>query len=149
MLVFLLANTSMAYMNKAKTDSHGTPASLLERIRHDYGELSDFDPCPLNDNPTIDGLDIDYPRDKIIFINPPYSSLKTTRKKIGWVEKAYNECKKGSEIVMLLPSRTDTQWFHDFINCQHKVEFIRGRIKFEGCDHGAPFPSMLVHFKGR
>jgi site-specific DNA-methyltransferase (adenine-specific) len=137
----------MPYMEKSKTDSHGTPDYILERVKKDYGELNDFDPCPLNDNPTFNGLDIEYPRDKIIFINPPYSSLKTTKKKIGWVEKAHNECMKGSEIVMLIPARTDTQWFHDFILGQYNVEFIRGRIKFKGSKTGAPFPSMLVHFK--
>ena len=136
----------MAYINKSKTDSHGTPDWIIEKVRTEYGEISDFDPCPLNDTPTIDGLSVDYPRDKIIFVNPPYSALKTTKARIGWIEKAYNECVKGSDIVMLIPARTDTQWFHDFIYGQYKVEFIRGRIKFKGNKNAAPFPSMLVHF---
>ena len=138
----------MAYINKSKTDSHGTPDWVIEKIKNDYGEISDFDPCPLNDSPTFDGLSVEYPREKIVFINPPYSALKTTKTRLGWVEKAHNECMDGSEIVMLIPARTDTQWFHDFIVDQYEVEFIRGRITFKGNKNAAPFPSMLVHFNG-
>ena len=48
---------------------------------------------------------------------------------------------------MLLPARTDTKWFHDWCLPYGKIEFLRGRLKFGGCDNPAPFPSMIVIFE--
>ena len=50
-------------------------------------------------------------------------------------------------VVMLLPARTDTKWFHDWVLPYGKIEFLRGRLKFGGCDNPAPFPSMIVIFE--
>lgn len=50
---------------------------------------------------------------------------------------------------MLLPARTDTRWFHDYIYGKAEVRFIRGRLKFGGSKNSAPFPSMVVIFGGR
>lgn len=61
-----------------------------------------------------------------------------------WVEKAV---KSFATVVMLLPARTDTKWFHDWCLPYGKIEFLRGRLKFGGCDNSAPFPSMIVTFK--
>lgn len=51
--------------------------------------------------------------------------------------------------VMLLPARTDTRWFHDYIynNPRSEIRFIKGRLKFNDGDSPAPFPSMVVVFK--
>jgi site-specific DNA-methyltransferase (adenine-specific) len=78
-----------------------------------------------------------------VFCNPPYG-----REISKWVEKAYNENKKGTFIVMLLPARTDTKWFHNYIYKKHKIEFIKGRLKFNDGKQSAPFPSMLVIMLG-
>lgn len=142
---------TMAYMNKSKTDSHGTPKKLLKEIAESFGTLSTFDPCPLNDNPEIDGLKIhwyDYMPDKeaILFINPPYSKLKSTKHRLGWIEKIYMSARTWQspiKIIVLLPVRTDTQWFHDYILKKGKIKYIRGRLTFEGSSNPAPFPSML------
>jgi site-specific DNA-methyltransferase (adenine-specific) len=48
--------------------------------------------------------------------------------------------------VMLLPARTDTAWFHDFIYHKSEIRFIRGRLKFWDAKNSAPFPSMVVVF---
>lgn len=65
------------------------------------------------------------------------------------VEKAYNESKKDNTlIVMLLPARTDTKWFHNYIYKKAEIRFIKGRLKFGGSKNSAPFPSMLVIYKG-
>lgn len=90
----------------------------------------------------VDGLAQDWSKD-VCWCNPPYG--KTIK---DWIEKAYNEAKKGSKIVMLLPARTDTKWFHDYIyrNELAEIVFIKGRLKFSGCKNSAPFPSMLVYF---
>lgn len=48
---------------------------------------------------------------------------------------------------MLLPARTDTRWFHDYIYKKSRIRFIKGRLKFGDSDNSAPFPSMVVIFK--
>lgn len=68
-----------------------------------------------------------------------------------WVEKCYKEAKKqDTTVVMLIPARTDTRYFHDFIyNKAKEIRFLKGRLKFEqGGVQGqsAPFPSMIVVF---
>lgn len=45
---------------------------------------------------------------------------------------------------MLIPARTDTKAFHEYINHQAEIRFIRGRLRFGGSKNSAPFPSMLV-----
>ena len=77
-----------------------------------------------------------------VWLNPPYG------KGIGkWVQKAYEESRKpDTTVVCLLPARTDTKWFHDYCKLG-KIEFIRGRLKFEGNKNNAPFPSMIVVFQ--
>ena len=78
-----------------------------------------------------------------VWCNPPYG------REIGkWVEKAYNESLVGVTVVMLLPARTDTKWFHDYIYGKAEIRFVRGRLKFGDSKNSAPFPSMVVVFKG-
>lgn len=77
-----------------------------------------------------------------MFCNPPYSNIAQ------WVEKAYRETKQDNTIVVLLiPSRTDTKYFHDYIYQRSEIRFVKGRIRFSGKDN-APFPSMIVIFRG-
>tara|TARA_R110000787_G_scaffold158123_1_gene272052 strand:+ start:13842 stop:14255 length:414 start_codon:yes stop_codon:yes gene_type:complete len=134
------------YMSKSKSDSWSTPIYIKTDLNKEF-HFDDFDPCPLNDNPLINGLDLEWANST--FVNPPYSRLKTTKKNgIGWVEKAHIEAGKGKTVVMLIPSRTDTQWFHDIIiKNDYEVRFIRGRLTFGDSKFSAPFPSMVVIFK--
>lgn len=77
--------------------------------------------------------------------NPPYGrELKL------WVRKAYESSLKGANIIMLIPSRTDTSYWHDYIFNKENVEvdFIRGRLKFGEGKNSAPFPSAVIKFKG-
>lgn len=53
----------------------------------------------------------------------------------------------GGCVVMLLPARTDTKWFHDYIYNQAEIRFVRGRLKFGESQNSAPFPSMVVVFR--
>lgn len=78
-----------------------------------------------------------------VFCNPPYG------REIGkWVEKAYKTNQEhGDLVVMLLPARTDTKWFHDFIYHKAEIRFVKGRLKFGGSTSGAPFPSMVIIYK--
>lgn len=74
-------------------------------------------------------------------MNPPYG------REIGkWVRKAYES---GALVVCLLPARTDTSYFHDYILGKAAIRFIRGRLRFEGGKYPAPFPSMIVVYKSR
>jgi len=78
-----------------------------------------------------------------VFCNPPYSCIAK------WVEKAYREAQQdNTTVVLLIPARTDTRYFHDFIMHRSEIRFIRGRLKFSGHENSAPFPSMVVIFRG-
>ncbi len=93
--------------------------------------------------PEQDGLKQDW-NGEVAFCNPPYGFEITV-----WVKKA-SEILTGT-VVMLLPARTDTRWFHNYIyhpNTNSKIRFLKGRIKFDNCKNSAPFPSMIVIFKG-
>lgn len=79
---------------------------------------------------------------KRVFCNPPYG-----RELPKWIEKAHDEAEKGALVVMLIPARTVTRAFHDYIYHQAEIRFIRGRIKFGDAKASAPFPSMLVIFR--
>lgn len=65
----------------------------------------------------------------------------------SWVEKAYNEMQRGITVVALLPARTDTRWFHEYVVRASEVRFVRGRLKFGGSKNAAPFPCMLAVFR--
>lgn len=75
----------------------------------------------------------------IVFCNPPYG-----RELPKWVKKCYEESLKGTLVVMLIPARTDTRWFHDYIYGKAEIRFIKGRLRFGNAKQSAPFPSMVV-----
>jgi site-specific DNA-methyltransferase (adenine-specific) len=77
-------------------------------------------------------------------MNPPYG-----REIRRWVQKAYEESLRGATVVCLLPARTDTAWWHEYILPYAKVSFIRGRLKFGDAKNGAPFPSAVAVFYPR
>lgn len=68
------------------------------------------------------------------------------------MRKAYEEAKKGTTIVLLIPARTDTDYFHDYILGHAEIRYVRGRLRFEDKDgtvyDRAPFPSMVVIYNG-
>ena len=81
-----------------------------------------------------------------MFCNPPYG-----RELKQWVKKAHDEWLKGAKIVMLIPARTDTSYFHDYIYGKAEIRFLRGRLRFLDENNeprdAAPFPSMVVVFR--
>lgn len=97
----------------------------------------DFDPCP--PNPTFDGLKCEWGKSN--FVNPPYKQI------VAWVEKAFQEAQKKKTVVLLIPSRTDTRWFHDYCMKSTEIRFIKGRLKFDDQKNPAPFPSAVVIFR--
>lgn len=75
-----------------------------------------------------------------VWCNPPYG-----RKIVEWVKKCDEQHRVyNRSVVMLIPARTDTKYFHDYIYGKYPVLFVRGRLHFNGSKHAAPFPSMLV-----
>lgn len=78
-----------------------------------------------------------------VFCNPPYGKELPL-----WVKKAYEESMKpNTKVVMLIPARTDTRYFHEYIYHKAKeIRFLKGRLKFGNSKNSAPFPSMVVVF---
>jgi phage N-6-adenine-methyltransferase len=129
-----------------------TPQELFNRITEKYGPFT-LDPCCTKETSkctkffTIaeDGLKQDW-GGRRVFCNPPYGKV------IGkWVEKSYQETFKGSIVVMLIPARTDTRWWHKYCMRAERIIFFKGRIKFiqAGKKAPAPFPSCLVIFSNK
>lgn len=135
-----------AYKPK-QSDSWKTPDYVYDELNDRYN--FDFDPCPLNhDLQKWDGLQVEW--GKRNFVNPPYSHPLLTQ----FVEKGIIESRKGKLCVFLIPASTDTKLFHDLVlpNANH-IEFVRGRIKFEGYNNNGEFcnapamkGSMIVIF---
>ena len=65
-----------------------------------------------------------------------------------WMRKAYEESQaENTTVVVLVPARTDTAWFHDYVYGKAGLRFLRGRLKFGGCENSAPFPSLVVVYR--
>lgn len=137
-------------MFSSATDEWYTPMDFYNELDKEFN--FNLDPCATDDNHKCNkyftkadnGLIQDWGGYRV-FCNPPYGRKITET----WVEKAYNEAqKKDTLIVMLLPARTDTKWFHNFIYHKAEIRFIKGRLKFGGSKNAAPFPSMVVIFNG-
>lgn len=79
-----------------------------------------------------------------VFVNPPYG-----REISKWVKKAYEESRYCEVVVMLIPARTDTSYFHQWIYHKSEIRFVRGRLHFNESKQGAPFPSMVVIYDNR
>ena len=128
----------------SNTELWATPQDFFDKLNQEFGFT--LDPCALPDNakcakfftPEDDGLAQDWSGERV-FCNPPYG-----RKIAAWVKKCHDEAQKGVFVVMLIPARTDTSYFHDYIYHKAEIRFIRGRLKFGNAEQGAPFPSMLV-----
>jgi len=140
-----------AYMPISQTDDWATPQNLFDELDAIHNFTLDVAASSTNhktshwfgldhEDPLLrDGLAISWENNRV-WCNPPYG-----RQIKDWVKKAHHES-VNAEIVMLLPARTDTAWFHDYA-IRHKVTFIRGRLKFGNGMSPAPFPSILVEFR--
>ena len=84
--------------------------------------------------------------DGVCWLNPPYGSKEY--KLENWIKKAYNESlKENNIIVMLIPARTNTKWWHKYCMTSSEIKFICGRPKFGDAKHGLPQPLALIVFK--
>lgn len=126
-----------------------TPRDLFDKIAVEFGPF-DLDPCCTQENAkaprffTRESDGLAQPWAGRVFVNPPYGRV------IGqWVKKSYLERERAEAIVMLIPARTDTAWWHDYVQDKAEVRFLRGRVKFEngGKTGSAPFPSCLAIYR--
>ena len=123
-----------------KTDLWETPQDFFDRLNDEFH--FNLDVCALPDNakceryftPDMDGLKQKWTG--TVWCNPPYG-----RQIAKLVKKA---AESDCTVVMLIPARTDTGWFHDYIYGKTEIRFLRGRLKFGGAKWAAPFPSMVV-----
>ena len=130
-------------MMSSNTPEWATPQDTFDALNKEF--QFDVDVCANESNAKCeryfskeqDGLKMDWGGLRC-WCNPPYG------REIGkWVKKA----SESDFCVMLLPSRTDTRWFHDYIYGKSEIRFIKGRLKFGDGKGSAPFPSMIVIFK--
>lgn len=105
-----------------------TPWQLFDSLNKEFNFVLDAAAtdksakCKIYFTPETDGLSQDWNYGGAVFCNPPYG------RQIGkWVRKAYEESlKMGGAIVLLIPSRTDTSYFHDYIYGKAEIRFLRG-----------------------
>ncbi len=127
----------------SETDLWETPQTFFDKLNQEFSFT--LDPCCTPENrkcpryftKKVDGLLQNWHPEKV-WMNPPYGRVISK-----WMEKAYSESQLGATVVCLVPARTDTAWWHDFA-MKGEVRFIRGRLKFGGHKHNAPFPSLLL-----
>lgn len=125
-----------------------TPQSFFDELNNEFHFT--LDSCALPHNakcerfytPEQDGLSQDWEGERV-FCNPPYGSSI-----YNWIRKCSLESKKPNTLVVaLIPVRTDTKYFHEFIYKKVKeIRFVKGRLKFSNSKQLAPFPSMVVIF---
>lgn len=135
-------------MFSSKTDQWATPQAFFDTLNDEFHFT--LDPCADESNHKCEryftreqnGL-IQSWAGETVFCNPPYGSeIK------HWVKKCFDEVRNGCPCaVMLIPARTDTTWFHQYIYRKAEVRFVKGRLKFGDSKNSAPFPSMVVVFR--
>ena len=139
-------------MMSSNTDQWGTPQEYFDEVNQEFA--FDLDVCAESWNakcddyisPETDALSVPW-HGQVCWMNPPYG-----RQIKFWMQKAFEESQRedGRTVVCLIPARTDTAWWHDYV-MKGEIRFLRGRLKFvspEGTKDAAPFPSALVIFRG-
>lgn len=133
-----------AYMQVVgKTDEWSTPQWLFDQLDAEFHFT--LDPCSTDENAKCekhytkeqDGLAQDW-SGETVFCNPPYG-----REMTRWVQKCSTSAGRGTTVVLLIPVRTDTKAFHEYIYGKAEIRFIKGRLRFGNAAANAPFPSMI------
>jgi len=137
-------------MFSSKTGEWSTPQDFFDKLNWRFGPF-DLDPCADVSNTKCANFftEIENGLTKswegfTSFVNPPYG-----RGLDKWIQKGYEESRKeNTKVVMLIPSRTDTKYWHSYVMKAAEVYFIKGRLKFGDSTNSAPFPSAVVVFDG-
>ena len=133
-------------------DLYETPPDLLREAYLKYGIYPELDvacnhknyKCDHYLSETFDSLCRDWNMD--FFMNPPYSKVEKFMKKAYYEHKAYNV-----NALILVYAKTDTKWWHSYVENKAEVHFIKGRIKFflNGYEtkNSAPYPSCWIIYR--
>ena len=141
-----MINNALFSSNK---DDWATPQDFFDKLDQEFSFT--LDPCADSFNHKCNlyytkednGLLQDW-GGHTVFCNPPYGGKSTAE----WIKKCAEESRKpNTTVVMLIPARTDTRAFHDYIYKKAEIRFVKGRLKFGDGKNPAPFPSMVVIFK--
>jgi phage N-6-adenine-methyltransferase len=136
-------------MFSSQSNDWATPQDFFDKLNGAYGPFT-LDAAASAENYKVsnyfdvsaDALTQDW-AGNTVFLNPPYG-----RELKDWVAKAYHEGQKeGTKVVMLIPARTDTKYWHEFVMKADEIRFVKGRLKFGEGTNSAPFPSAVVIFK--
>lgn len=133
------------YIQTTDRQDWETPQALFDQLNAEFG--FDLDVAASHTNAKCatyyteaeDGLTL--PWTGTVWCNPPYG-----KQIADWMRKGWEAAQGGATVVLLVPSRTDASWFHDYA-LKGEVRFIRGRLRFGGSTENAPFPSVLVIFR--
>ena len=81
-------------------------------------------------NGITDGLTAEW--EQVNWCNPPFDECQKC------IKKAFEEQQKGKTTLMLLPVRTETKYWHDYILFNHKVtiKFLRKGYRFIDAESG-------------
>ena len=130
------------------SDEWQSPLGLFQDLDREFH--FDLDACATHENHMVDayftkdedGLEQNW-GGHTVWCNPPYSQIKK------WVRKCYYEGHQpNTTVVLLVPSRTDTKWFQNYVLHRAEIRFIKGRLRFNGSNNNAPFPSALIIYRG-
>ena len=138
--------TSAVLFSSARQD-WTTPRWLFDRLHAEFGFTLDAAAtpenalCPRYWTRAEDALQQTWTGD--VFVNPPYS-----RTVGGWVHRGFEMAYDGAAdlVVMLLASRTETEWFQSCAMRGAEIRFIKGRLHYGGSKNAAPFPSVVLVF---
>lgn len=133
----------------SRSEEWTTPQDFYDKLNKEF----DFtlDPCATDENHKTslyftkeqDGLAQDWGT-YTVFCNPPYGKQISR-----WCFKARSSAQGGATVVLLVPSRTDTRWFHEHVYGKAELRFVRGRLKFGDGKQSAPFPSLIAIYRPR
>lgn len=137
---------SKSVHHSSNSNEWSTPQDFFDRLNAEFSFT--LDPCCTADNRMCekyftqaeDGLSKSWVNERV-FMNPPYG-----RSIPKWMCKAHLESRNGALVVCLVPSRTDTRWWHNYA-AKGEVRFVKGRLRFSNSYSNAPFPCAVVIFR--
>ena len=138
-------------MFSSNSGEWSTPQDFFDKLNWRFGPF-DLDPCADSTSTKCTNFFTEAENGLLknwegftAFVNPPYG-----RGIDKWIKKSYEESRKeGTKVVMLIPARTDTKYWHQYVMRADEVYFVKGRLKFSDSENSAPFPSAVVVFDGK
>lgn len=140
-----------AVMFSSKSTEWETPQKIFDELNKEFNFTIDV--CATKENAkckkyiTKEENALAGHWDGICWMNPPYGREIGKWIKHAWESSIHPHLK--TTVVCLIPARTDTKWWHEYIDKKAEIRFIKGRLKFGGHKNSAPFPSVVVIFRGQ